>query len=125
MINKLASAALRAGIGERLQQSGTPSETFPFLDKAVKGIDFIGRQGINTAMLPGRSPATAALVGLGVGGAYDIYKRLTNTTQENDDESALQRISRYAIPAGALGLMGSFTNSAFSNYYNHYPQYKA
>lgn len=125
MIDKIASAALRAGIGEQLSRTGTPAESFPVIDKIIKGIDFVGRKSINGLMLPGRDPETAALVGLGAGGAYDMYKRFTNSKEENDRESFLGRASRYAVPALGLGLLGKFTNSAFNNYYNEYPLHKA
>lgn len=126
MINKLATAALRAGLGDQIYQSGVdPSTSFPVLDKIIKGVDFLGRQSINGLMLPGRDPSTAALAGLGVGAAYDITKRLRNSKEENDNESGIQRGARYAIPAAGLGLLGSLTNSTFSDYYKYYPHFKA
>lgn len=125
MIYKQSSAALRAGLGEQLSQSGTPAEAFPILDGMAKGIDFLGRKSINALMTPGRDPETAALLGLGLGGSYDIYKRLTNSKRENDEEGLMTRGMRYGIPAAALGLLGKFTGDAFSNYYNSYPHYKA
>lgn len=62
----------------------------------------------NLVLAPGWNPGKAALIGAGIGGAYDLGKRtFYNTEEENAQETGLQRASRYVLPAAGLGLLGA------------------
>ena len=94
------------------------------LDTGLKGINWLGKKTVDTVLAPGFSPMRAAGLGLLGGALYDQGKRhLYNTEEENQNESTIGRMLRYAAPAALLGGMGVATRGAVPNYYNHYPVY--
>ena len=63
------------------------------------------------------APMVAAGLGLGAGAVYDQGRRmLYNTREENANESAGQRIARYAAPAALMGGLNYGENNMFPNY---------
>lgn len=96
------------------------------LDAILKGVDNAGRKTINGIMTPGHDPYKAMGLGVLAGGAYDLAKRnLYNTDEENNEETALQRVTRILAPGLVAGGTGAVTSSLFPNYYKYYPTYKA
>ncbi len=92
-------------------------------------VRFLSNQAYDAASLmraPGMNPMGAALVGAGIGGAYDIGKRtFYNSKEENKEESPIKRALRYILPATALGGIGAAEASLIPNHYRYHPTYDA
>lgn len=81
-----------------------------------------GVRGTGKALMAtGNNPLMTAGLGLAGGAAYDIGKRtLYNSPEENEQETAGDRLKRYLVPSIGLGLTGTALRGTFP----HYPGYQ-
>lgn len=95
------------------------------LDQIFHGVEQTGRGLIRGTMALGHDPVASTAAGLLGGAAYDFGKRsLYNTEEENQEETVMDRLKRYLIPAAGLGLTGLAAKNTFPNYYSHFPEYR-
>lgn len=94
------------------------------LDSLLQGIHHGANALTDGVRSLGNNPLASAGVGLALGGTYDLGRRaLYNTQEENDQETGLQRLSRYAIPSLGLGLTGGALSALAPNTYKYAPVY--
>jgi len=95
------------------------------LDNILKGTDSAGRGMIRGGMALGHDPVLSAGAGLLGGAMYDVGKRtFYNSEEENAEETRMDRLKRYLIPALGLGVAGSAAKGLFPNYYSEFPAYR-
>lgn len=87
---------------------------------AGKGLVTGLNKGVTAALLPGRNPVAAAVVG-GLGGlGYHLAKRnLYNTPEENDEETSSDMWKRILAPSLGLGALGMLESNIGHGNVNH------
>lgn len=116
--HQIDKEAFMKGVHDKLAEGG-------LLDVLTKGVDGLGRGAVRSGMALGHDPLLSAGAGALAGGLYDIGKRtFYNSEEENKEETGMDRLKRYLLPAIAAGGIGATTKTLFPNYYSQFPEFR-
>lgn len=119
---QIDAEAFVKGAQDMLHEDGAAGK---ILSTLLGGVDAAGRGAVRGTMALGHDPLLSAGAGLMGGIGYDVAKRsLYNSKEENEAETAGDRLKRYLLPTAVMGLTGAAAKGAFPNYYSEFPLHR-